>query len=72
MTSATEKVVSLLKAYGKYIYDHAENIVGNIDKPNYVIEDGIRISFTLSGHDRVPTLYVSKDYVVPDALEVTR
>lgn len=26
MTSATEKAVAQLKAYGKYIYDHAENI----------------------------------------------
>ena len=26
MTDATEKAVKQLKAYGEYIYDHAENI----------------------------------------------
>lgn len=68
----TEKAVAQLKAYGKHIYDHAENIVGNIDKPNYVTEGGIRISFTLLEHDRIPTLDVSKEHIVTDALEVTR
>ena len=69
MTSATEKAVAQLKAYGKYIYDHAENIVGNIDKPNYVTEGGISISFTLLEHDRIPTLDVGKEHIVMDALE---
>lgn len=72
MTSATEKAVAQLKAYGKYICDHAENIVGDIDKPNYVIEGGISISFTLLEHNRGPTLNVSKEYAVMDVLEVTR
>lgn len=65
---STEKAVEQLKAYGKYIYDHAANIVGNIDKPNYVTEDGIRISFTLASYDRIPTLEVEKEYIVLDAL----
>ena len=68
MTSATEKAVAQLKAYGKYIHENAENIVGNIDKPNYVTDGGIRISFTLLDHDRVPTLDVCKEHIVPDAL----
>ncbi len=68
----TEKAVAQLKAYGKYIYDHAENIVGDIDKPNYVTEGGIRISFTLLEYDRIPTLDVSKDHIVLEAMEVTR
>lgn len=72
MTSATEKAVKQLKAYGKYIYNHAENIVGDIDAPNYVTEDGIRISFTLLEHDRIPTLDVSKEHIMIDALEVER
>ena len=72
MTRATEKAVAQLKAYGKYIYDHAENIVGNIDKPNYVTDGGIRVSFTLLEHDRVPILDVSKEHIVTDVLEVMR
>ncbi len=70
MTSATEKAVKQLKAYGKYIYDHAEGIVGDIDEPNYVTEGGIRVSFTLMEHGSVPTLDVSKEHIVIDALEV--
>lgn len=72
MTSATEKAVKQLKAYGQYIIDHAENIVGNIDKPDYVTEGGIRISFTLLEHENIPILEVSHEYIVLDAFEVTR
>lgn len=72
MTSATEKAVIQLKAYGRYIYNHAENIVGDIDKPNYVTEGGIRISFTLLEHDRILKLDVSKEHIVIDALEGLR
>lgn len=68
-TSVTDNAVMQLKAYGKYIYEHAENIVGNIDKPNYVIEGGIRISFTLLSHDHIPILEVSKECIVTDALD---
>jgi len=66
--SATEKAVAQLRAYGHYIADHAENIVGNIDKPNYVTEGGIRVSFTLMEHDRVPVIDVNKEYIVLDAV----
>ena len=64
----TEKAVTQLKAYAKYIEEHAENIVGNIDKPNWVTEDGIRLSFRLVGHGYVPTLTVTKEHVVLDAV----
>ena len=70
MTSTTEKAVAQLKAYGKYIYDHAENIVGNIDTPTWVTDSGIRIAFTLLEHESVPILEVSHEYIVLDALEV--
>ena len=69
MADATEKAVKQLKAYGEYIYDHAENIIGNIDKPNYVIDGGIRISFTLLEHDRIPIIDVHKEYIVLEATE---
>lgn len=71
-TAATEKAVALLKAYGRYIVDHAENIIGNVDPPNYVTEDCLRVSFTLADHDSVPTVEVTKEYIVIDALEVGR
>lgn len=68
--TATEKAVAQLKAYAKHMYDNAEGIIGNIDCPNYVAEDGIRMSFTLLEHDTVPTLHVGMDYLVLDAYGV--
>lgn len=62
--TATEKAVRQLKAYGRYITTHAENIVGNIDRPNYVLESGIRISFTLDCNSW-PVLEVNHEYLVP-------
>ena len=64
----TEKAVKQLKAYAKYIEEHAENIVGNIDKPNWIIDDGIRVSFRLMEHDYVPTLTVTREHLVLDAI----
>ena len=70
--SITDKAVAQLRAYANYIHDHAENIIGDIDAPNYVTESGISISFSLMEHDSVPTLHVSKEHIVIDALEVDR
>lgn len=72
MTSATEKAVNQLKAYGQYIVDNAETIVSNIDKPTYVTDCGIRIAFTLLEHESIPILEVSHEYIVFDAWEVER
>ena len=66
----TDKAVKQLKAYAKYIDEHAENIIGNIDKSNWVTDGGIRMMFTLMEHDSVPTLTVEKEYIVLDAVEV--
>lgn len=69
-SSITEKAVKQLRAYAKYMYDNAEAIIGNIDKPNYVTEDGIDLSFTLLEHDSVPVIRFTKECIVLDALEV--
>ena len=70
LKTTTDKAVAQLKAYAKYIDEHAENIIGNIDKPNYVTNEGIRISFTLLAYESAPILEVSHDYIVVDAMEV--
>lgn len=62
--TTTEKAVEQLRAYGRYITTHAENIIGNIDKPNYVLESGIRISFILDCKS-IPVLEVKHEYLVP-------
>ena len=66
----TEKAVAQLKAYARYIDEHAESIIGNIDQPNYVTEGGIDVSFTLLSHESIPTLTVTKEHIVSDALKV--
>ena len=66
----TEKAVAQLKAYARYIDEHAESIIGNIDQPNYVTEEGIDVSFTLLSHESIPTLTVTKEHIVSDALKV--
>ena len=68
--TTTEKAVEQLKAYAKYIEEHAENIVGNIDKPNLIADGGLKVSFTLMEHDYVPTLQVTKEHIVLDALVI--
>lgn len=68
--SATERAVAQLRAYARYIDEHAENIIANIDSPDYVTEGGISISFTLLEHDLVPTLTVTKEHIVLDAVKV--
>ena len=69
MTSATEKAVKQLKAYGQYIVDNAETIVSDIDQPTWVLEGGIHIDFTLLEYENAPILKVSHEYIVLDALE---
>ena len=68
--SITEQAVAQLKACARYIDEHAENIIGNIDQPNYVTEEGINVSFTLLSHESIPTLTVTKEHIVIDAWEV--
>lgn len=65
--SVTEKAVAQLRAYARYMDEHAENIIGNIDRPNWVTESGIQIGFTLLEHEAVPVLKVTKEHLVPDA-----
>ena len=66
----TEKAVAQLKAYARYIDEHAESIIGNIDAPNYVTEAGINVSFTLLSYESIPTFTVTKEHIVSDALKV--
>ena len=67
--STTDKAVKQLRAYARYIYENAESIIGNIDAPILVTDDGIRLSFTLLEHESIPTLEVSKQFIVLDTLD---
>ena len=69
-SNATERAVKQLRAYAKYIDENAEDIIGNVDEPVYVMQSGLRFSFTLEDYETVPTLMLEKEYIVTDALEV--
>lgn len=61
----TERAVVQLREYARYIDENAENIVGSIDEPTWVEEDGIKVSFivTVTG---MPVLHVEHGWVVID------
>ncbi len=68
MNNATERAVKQLRAYAKYMDENAEDIIGNIDKPMYVMQSGLRFSFTLEDYETAPTLILEKEYLVLDAM----
>ena len=72
LKTTTDKAVAQLKAYGQYIVDNAETIVSKIDKPTWITDGGIQIAFTLLERDEAPTLEVTHEYIVLEAMEVTR
>ncbi len=59
----TGKAVYLLREYARYIDEHAEALIGDIDQPNYITADGIKVSFTLR-NDEVPSVNVNKSFLV--------
>ena len=61
--SATDRAVRILRAYAAYLDEHAENIIGDIDSPNYVTEGGIRVSFVVNLHDKLPVVTVTKEHL---------
>lgn len=60
-----ERIVARLREYARYIDENAENIVGSIDEPTWVEEDGIRVSFIVTTTG-VPVLNVEHGWLVID------
>lgn len=59
----TGRAVYRLREYARYIDEHAEALVGDVDPPNYVTECGIHVEFDLRD-DEAPNITVSKNYLV--------
>lgn len=57
------KVAEVVKTYGQYLIDNAENIVGNIEE---TLTKKIEIAFTLNA-DGIPDIIVKKE-LVPDRM----
>lgn len=69
MEDIRQKIVSQMQAYGVFLQDHAEDIVGKLSE-TYVAADGITVSFKVLEHDSVPTLRFSLDCIAMEAIEV--
>ena len=55
-------LVEQMQGYGKFLQEHAEDIIGKLDS-TYVAENGVRVSFTLSDkeapHVSIECLYLA-------------
>ena len=61
----TTLAIEQMREIGRYIEKNASALVGDITSL-YVLEDGIRITCTLDPGNAVPTVEVSKNYIVID------
>lgn len=69
MATAREQVrgeiVSQMQAYGKFLQEHAEDIVGKLDE-TYLYESGITVSFDISDTE-APQVRVEARYLPMEA-----
>ena len=67
MTSDTrttsEKAAEKRRDVARYLDAHAESLVGDLDSI-YVIEGGLRFSFTLEDCECIPTIEVTRECIV--------
>ena len=67
----TELAVMVMKAYGKFIIDHAEAMVGDVGPDEWVAEDGLRVSFTVSIDPyKTPLVRVTHDRLAIEVADV--
>ena len=63
---ATVEAIEQLREVGRYIEKNAPALIGDITGL-YVLEDGIKITCTLSPRVAIPIVEVSKAYIVTGA-----
>lgn len=68
MENPRDKIVAQLKAYGQFLTDHAESIVGDMED-TYLYEGGLNVSFNVSDAE-TPMVHVSWDYMPKEVLDV--
>ena len=61
--TTTERAVKQLRDIARYLDEHAEAIVGDMDNV-YILEGGLRVSFPLLDDASVPTLTVTHEHLV--------
>lgn len=61
--TTTGKAVHLLREYARYLDEHADALIGDIEPPNYITDGGIKVSFTLCLRE-FPHVSIEKEYLV--------
>ena len=61
--SITKSATAQLREVARYLDAHAEELIGDMDSV-YVIEGGLRFTFELGNHETIPTVEVSKEFIV--------
>lgn len=69
MPEMRKQIVRQMQAYGVFLQDHAEDIVGKLSE-TYVAADGITVSFKVLKDKEVPTIRASIDYLPTEVLDL--
>lgn len=68
MTKVRQQIVEQMQAYGLFLQEHAEDIVGKLDE-TYLYESGITVSFDISNSE-APQVRVEARYLPMEALDL--
>lgn len=69
MTKVRQQIVEQMQAYGLFLQEHAEDIVGKLSE-TYIAHGGINVSFKVLESEEVPTIRVSIDYLPMEVLDL--
>lgn len=69
MAEVRKQIVEQMQAYGRFLQDHAEDIVGKISE-TYITQGGINVSFKVLENEKIPTINVSIDYLPMEVLDL--
>ena len=61
--TTSEIAAGKLREVARYLDANAESLVGNLDNV-FVVESGLRFSFTLLEHEHLPTITVTRECIV--------
>lgn len=68
MTKVRQQIVEQMQAYGRFLQDHADDIVGKLDE-TYLYESGITVSFDISDTE-APQVRVEARYLPMEAIRL--
>lgn len=69
MEDIRQKIVSQMQAYGVFLQDHAEDIVGKLDE-TYLYENGISVSFDIGSKNYEAEVKVAMRYLPMEVVKL--